>query len=251
MNIVFHPDYYKSDYADEQAAVSGRMEAVMSKVKDYYETVLPYPAELSDIQKVHTPEHIIKIQSNPVLFQAAMLSTGGAIRASQLAFAGTPAFAAIRPPGHHAYKDSCWGYCYFNNMAIALEKLFTEGRIKSAFILDFDAHTGDGTLDCFKNRKEVQIVNVFADDREKYIQVLDEKIEEAPKADIIAINAGFDSYKLDVGKKLDKFDFYQIGFKMKRLSIKWGHQRRFACLEGGYYLPDLGENVLSFCDGFK
>jgi acetoin utilization deacetylase AcuC-like enzyme len=250
MKIVFHPDYNKSDYADEQAALPGRMEAVMSCLGSF-ETIVPGQADIKDIELLHTQQHIEKIRSNDTLFRAAMLAAGGAIRASQIAMAGECAFAAIRPPGHHAYKNSSWGYCYFNNLGIALQKLFTEGRISSAFVLDFDAHTGDGTLDCFKGRSEVQIVNVFADDRDKYMQVLDEKIAEAPQADIIAINAGFDSYKLDVGRKLEKFDFYQIGYKMKRLSVKWGHQRRFACLEGGYYLPDLGENVLSFCDGFK
>ncbi len=251
MKIVFHPDYYKSDYADEQAAIPGRMEAAVSVVKNIYDNIIPSPAELSDIERVHKESHISKIKQNEILFKASLLAAGGVIKASQLAMSGVPAFAAVRPPGHHAYKDSSWGYCYFNNMATALEKLFSEGRIESAFILDFDAHTGDGTIDCFKNRREVQIVNIFADNREKYMQALDEKIAEAPRADIVAINAGFDSYKLDVGKKLEKFDFYQIGYKMKRLTMKWGHQRRFACLEGGYYLPDLGENVAAFCDGFK
>ncbi len=251
MQIVFHPDYYKSDYADEQAAIPGRMEAAISVIKKTYELIVPSKADPSDISRVHEDSHINKIKSDNVLYQASMLAAGGAIRASQIAMNGDPAFAAVRPPGHHAYKSSSWGYCYFNNIAIALEKLFAEGRIESAFILDFDAHTGDGTIDCFKNRAGVQIVNVFADDRDAYMKVLDSKIADAPKADIIAINAGFDSYKLDVGKKLEKFDFYQIGYKMKRLSLKWEHKRRFACLEGGYYLPDLGENVAAFCDGFK
>lgn len=251
MKLVFHPDYYKSDYADEQAAIPGRMEAAISVVQKLYDRVIPSAADYFDIKRVHKESHISKIESNEVLYRASLLAAGGVIRASQIAMNGDPAFAAVRPPGHHAYKDSSWGYCYFNNMAVALEKLFSESRIKSAFILDFDAHTGDGTLDCFKGRSEVQIVNVFAEDRDKYMQVLDEKIASAPKADIVAINAGFDSYKLDVGKKLEKFDFYQIGYKMKRLSVKWEHKRRFACLEGGYYLPDLGENVAAFCDGFK
>jgi acetoin utilization deacetylase AcuC-like enzyme len=38
---------------------------------------------------------------------------------------------------------------------------------------------------------------------------------------------------------------------MKHFSEKVANHRRFAVLEGGYYLPDLGKNVLAFCEGFK
>ncbi|MBA7516024.1 hypothetical protein ES705_08069 [subsurface metagenome] len=69
--------------------------------------------------------------------------------------------------------------------------------------------------------------------------------------DIVAVSAGFDSYKEDVGKKLTTFDFYLIGRLMKKFAKRMGHKRRFAILEDGYYLPDLGKNVLAFCQGFE
>jgi acetoin utilization deacetylase AcuC-like enzyme len=69
--------------------------------------------------------------------------------------------------------------------------------------------------------------------------------------DIIAVSAGFDNYEKDLGKKLRTFDFYNIGLILKNLCKRFGHNRRFAVLEGGYYLPDLGKNVEAFCGGFE
>ena len=71
------------------------------------------------------------------------------------------------------------------------------------------------------------------------------------KVDIIAVCAGFDSYIEDVGRKLSTFDFYRLGFMMKLLAKKMGHNRRYAILEGGYYHKDLGKNVLAFCQGLE
>jgi acetoin utilization deacetylase AcuC-like enzyme len=79
------------------------------------------------------------------LYDIAALAAGGAIQAARLGLE-TPAFGAIRPPGHHASSDSCWGFCYFNNMAVALLTLKDEGLIETATILDFDLHYGDGNV---------------------------------------------------------------------------------------------------------
>ena len=42
-------------------------------------------------------------------------------------------FALCRPPGHHASKDQYGGYCFFNNVAIAAEKLIEKGAKKILF----------------------------------------------------------------------------------------------------------------------
>ena len=60
-----------------------------------------------------------------------------------------------------------------------------------------------------------------------------------------------------MGKRLNIRNFgslpniITIGRLLQSYAIRLGHQRRFAVLEGGYYLPDLGKNVLSFCRGFE
>ena len=91
----------------------------------------------------------------------------------------------------------------------------------------------------------------MADNNKKYIKVIEDSIADIKYVDIVAVSAGFDSYEKDLGKKLKTFDFYLIGRMMKQLAKKMGHYRRFAILEGGYYQPDLGKNVLAFCQGFE
>jgi len=253
MKIVFNDKFFDSTYIDDNASLKGRMEAIIDTIKteSKYQIITNYSADYADILRVHQEEYIASIQSNDSLYNMALLAAGGAIKASQLAMDNEPAFACIRPPGHHAYKSSGWGFCHFCNMAIALKKLKDEGRISSAFILDFDAHTGDGTKDCLSDWKGIKILNPMADNNSQYIALIESYIKEIDYVDIIAVNAGFDSYIKDLGKKLETFDFYRIGYILKLLSKRLGHNRRFAILEGGYYLPDLGRNVLSFCQGFE
>ena len=81
----------------------------------------PLPASKEDILRVHTDEHVKSVEREGV-YEIAALAAGGAIKAAQIGLT-EPCFAVIRPPGHHASADSAWGFCYFNNMAIALEKL--------------------------------------------------------------------------------------------------------------------------------
>ncbi len=181
----------------------------------------------------------------------ASLAAGAAIEAGRLGYSGEPAFAAVRPPGHHAHKNSSWGYCYFGNLALAVLSLLNSGNIKTAFVLDFDAHTGDGTCELLGGREGVRILNPFEHEREKYIKLVESELHSLRNVDIFAVSAGFDSYEKDLGKKLKTFDFYQIGYLIKKASKRLCEGRRFASLEGGYYLPDLGKNVSAFCGGFK
>ncbi len=253
MKIVFNDRFYNSDYTNDGASASGRMEAIMDCIinESGYQIIQCDAAELSDITRVHDSRYIESVKEDSSLYDMAILSAGGAIKAARIAMDSEPAFACIRPPGHHAHPSSAWGYCVFCNMAVALEKLRNEGMINSAFILDFDAHGGDGTIDCLSHWKEAIILNPMADDRDSYVSLVENSVKHLDHVDIIAVNAGFDSYEKDAGRKLATFDFYRIGYILKLLAKKMGHERRFAILEGGYYLPDLGKNVLAFCQGFE
>jgi len=253
VKIVFHEDFKRTDYASNGASVPGRMEAIItSLVKEgHYEVVSPELALYEDFARAHSKTHIINIAKDIRLFKMASLASGGAILASKIALKGEPAFACIRPPGHHASRDSGWGYCAFCNMGIALLKLKEEGFIKSAFVLDFDAHKGDGNVDVLSGWEGIKILNPMADTNKEYLKKIEDYISNIQHVDMIAVSAGFDSYVKDLGKKLTTFDFYLIGRIMKKFAIKMGHERRFAILEGGYYQPDLGKNTLAFCQGFE
>jgi len=66
-------------------------------------------------------------------------------------------FAAVRPPGHHAGRDSGSGFCLFNNIAIAVQRLVNEG--KKVAVIDMDAHHGNGTQEIFYANDKVLFVS--------------------------------------------------------------------------------------------
>ena len=216
-----------------------------------FEFVIPDLAREADVLLAHAPAYVEAVKSDPKRFNMAMLSAGSAILAAEIGMSADPAFACLRPPGHHASYESAWGSCVFCNMGIALLKLKANKMINSAFVLDFDAHTGDGTKAVLSNWKACRIVNPYAENCKLYMEEIQDAINDISSVDIVGVCAGFDSYEKDLGKKLSTFDFYVIGDIMKKFAKRVANGRRFAILEGGYYLPDLGKNVLSFCQGFQ
>ena len=256
IQIIFHERYYNSDYADDPAALTGRLEGVMALIKsrpDMYRITAPEPASDTDILRVHGRGQLNIVKFNPLRYELAALAAGGAIEAARTAYEGTPSFAVIRPPGHHASADSSWGFCYFNNMAVSLLKLYAEGKIQTAFILDFDLHTGDGNINILDNRKDgfkVTILNPDSADRMSYMSEVERTMDNLTHADIIAASAGFDYGIEDWGGLLLTEDYRELGRMMKQTAERLCQGRRYAVLEGGYNHDALGRNAHSFCEGF-
>jgi acetoin utilization deacetylase AcuC-like enzyme len=194
------------------------------------------------------------IKRDLLLYELAALAAGGAITAAETAYNGDPAFAVIRPPGHHASADSCWGFCYFNNMSISLLKLFSEKKIRKAFVLDFDLHTGDGNINILQNRRDgfkVSILNPHSTERQGYLQEVEEYMKDLKDVDIFAASAGFDQGIDDWGSLLYPEDYTELGRLMKVYSEKICKGRRYAILEGGYNHEVIGLNTDAFCEGFQ
>ena len=252
MNIIFHEAFY-GVYAGDPAAASGRMEPIIGELKKHphYTFIIPEPADPEDLRRAHSEAHIETIRRSSVLYDMAILAAGGAIKAAELAFAGKPSFGCIRPPGHHASATSCWGFCFFNNMAVSLLKLMAEGKIQSAFILDFDLHRGDGNINILGDYKGIKILNPSSGNEKDYLLEIASVLEGAGDWDIIAASAGFDEYVDDWGGKLTTGAYREIGAMMKEFSEEHCNGRRYALLEGGYNYNDLGINIHAFCEGFR
>ena len=77
-------------------------------------------------------------------------------------------YAAVRPPGHHAGRDRAAGFCIFNNVAYAAQRLLDETSAERIAILDFDAHWGDGTAEIFYDRRDVLYISFHQDPRTLY-----------------------------------------------------------------------------------
>ncbi|MFW9987599.1 MAG: histone deacetylase family protein [Candidatus Odinarchaeota archaeon] len=256
MKIIFHKKYFNSNYAMDPAASPGRLEGIIEMLKknSEYEFIKPESSLRDDILRAHTERHLNSIKRNPLLFALASLAAGGAILAAQEGYNGNPTFAVIRPPGHHASADSCWGFCFFNNISISLLKLYSESKIKSAFILDFDLHTGDGNINILTNRDDdfkVKILNPSSSGHVNYIKEVESYMNKLHDIDIFVASAGFDQGIDDWGNLLYPEDYYELGNLMKNYSEKLCKGRRYALLEGGYNHSVLPKNVDSFCQGFK
>ncbi|MGZ3591079.1 MAG: histone deacetylase family protein, partial [Thermodesulfobacteriota bacterium] len=189
--------------------------------------------------------------AEPQVYEVGILAAGGAMLAAEMAFEGQPSFGLIRPPGHHASPHSCWGFCYFNNIAIAIKKLISEEKIKSALILDFDLHFGDGTSNTFSGSQSISYFHPEGTRREGFLEEVKRCLHTEKPYDIIAISAGFDRHEEDWGGLLKTEDYLTIGKWAKEASLKRCKGRRFGVLEGGYNHSVLGKNVKSFLQGLK
>jgi acetoin utilization deacetylase AcuC-like enzyme len=86
---------------------------------------------------------------NPQSYKAARLAIGASIQAVKAVLKGETktAFAAIRPPGHHAEFETAMGFCLFNNIFITAKKALEIEPTARVIIIDFDVHHGNGTQD--------------------------------------------------------------------------------------------------------
>ncbi|MCL2607467.1 MAG: histone deacetylase [Methanomassiliicoccaceae archaeon] len=120
-----------------------------------------------DVLKVHTEKLLNRLKSGgniPIdpdtmlrdeTYEYAMVSASVAVTAVRTAMNGTPALALTRPPGHHAERDRMCGFCYLNNVAIAVEA----AGVRTA-IVDIDVHHCNGTEEIFYDRDDVLVIDI-------------------------------------------------------------------------------------------
>lgn len=148
---------------DLHTECNARLRMAISGVPDWVEKLEPFPATVSDMERVHKPYYIRMIRELCALggkryidmntylteetFQVASYAAGSAIGALQRTLKGENSFALVRPPGHHAEPDKAMGFCIFNNVAIAAAHALETG--KKVAILDWDLHHGNGTQKMF------------------------------------------------------------------------------------------------------
>lgn len=239
----------------------------------------PFIANEKQILRAHLPEHLKNVKTGnwsdadtpvqPKMFEYAMHSTGGALRAMESALNGIHAFSLMRPPGHHAEKNRVMGFCHFNHAAIcALEAL--ERGVKKIAVFDFDVHHGNGTEDILRDCERAAYVSVHefpcypgtgqrsydrihnfpvlpSSPAEKFMQSSKNAIDAVRQwsPDLLIVSAGFDSYKRDplASQSMDLADFQKIGEWVTELKIP-----HFAILEGGYS-KDLPKCVYAYLRG--
>jgi acetoin utilization deacetylase AcuC-like enzyme len=247
LKVIYH-DLYLTDYPTASCETPARVVAIAHVLRKFYPVIQPSAASEDDILLVHTSSILNSVKADQDLYDAAAMAAGGALMAGELACQGQPTFAAVRPPGHHASPDSHWGFCFFNNVAISIEKLIRTGKISQALILDIDLHFGDGTDNFFRGRKDVVVANIQDDHRGLFLENVDKALV-SNEYDIVAISAGFDRHRQDWGGTLTTEDYFTIGSSVRDYARSGCDGKYFAVLEGGYNVDVLGENALALCKG--
>jgi acetoin utilization deacetylase AcuC-like enzyme len=271
MQLIFHPKTleYQGTLGNPQ-----RLIYAYDFLKNKYNFIKP--EEKIKEPTVHTKELIRKVKERDFyepdspayenIYDYAILAVNGAIKAQEI-----QGFSLIEPPGHHAGKDFLGGFCYFNNIAEAIQR----SKLKT-LILDIDGHHGNGTQDIFENNRDVFYISLHrsplypwtglecgdnflnvplqADCGEQiYIETLNQVIQKGRENfsfEQIAVSAGFDTYQGDLASLgLKEGSYYKIGKLIKKIA-KETNSKTFAVLEGGYS-KKLGSLIEEFVKGFE
>lgn len=298
--FVTHPHYRKHDPGlghperpDRLTAITDAIER--SRLAEALDRISPEPVDVEQLAAVHTHDYIQQVQDlaahgggaldpdtvvTPVSYDVALLSAGGAVAATRAVLEGraNTAFAAIRPPGHHALADRGMGFCLFNNVAVAVNVVRRQFNLPRICILDWDVHHGNGTQALFYADGGVLYISLHQENwypgtgaitetgvgdgigftiniplpagtgNEGYRVVFEEVIipvldESAPQ--VLLVSAGYDAH---FGDPLGGMLLTAAGFrKMTQMALDTRPDQRgvVAVLEGGYDRSHLANSVLA------
>jgi acetoin utilization deacetylase AcuC-like enzyme len=188
--VIFSPKYYQHNTGQGHPESAKRLHAIIKELKigrlsksKRWQFVAPEKAHIQDVELVHDIEYIKFIETfcmcggglldledtvaSPQSYEVALYAVGGALKAVNLVMERKfeNAFALVRPPGHHAEKVRAFGFCIFNNIAIAAKHLIRKYSLERIAILDIDAHHGNGTQEIFYRTNKVLYISLHQDPR--------------------------------------------------------------------------------------
>ncbi|MBI5658855.1 MAG: histone deacetylase family protein [Nitrosomonadales bacterium] len=213
---------------------------------------------------------------NPHSLEAALRAAGAAVMAVDRVMSGEAenAFCNIRPPGHHAGRNSAAGFCIFNNVAAAAAHALERHGLERVAIADFDVHHGNGTEDIFHDDARVMLCSTFrhpyypycgADSGNEHIinvplpyGTSGEEFRDAVtrrwlpalerfRPQLLLVSAGFDAHREDEmgGFGLNENDYAWVTGAIKDIAGRHAGGRIVSVLEGGYALQALGRSALA------
>lgn len=212
---------------------------------------------------------------SPGSLEAALRCVGGACAAvdAVLADEAGNAFLAMRPPGHHAERETAMGFCLFGTAAIAAKRALDHHGLNRVAVLDFDVHHGNGTQDLLWDEPRAFFASTHqmplypgsgaASERGAHGQIMN--VPLSPGSDggearvawdailkrcrefdpqLVIISAGFDSHRDDPLAQLqwDESDFAAITRSICDMAAEC-RAPVVSCQEGGYDLAALGRSV--------
>jgi acetoin utilization deacetylase AcuC-like enzyme len=248
-----------------------------------------------DLALVHSPRYLDALRSacergggwlDPdtyclrASYGVASAAVGAVLAATDAVLKGnaTSAFAAVRPPGHHARPQQAMGFCLLSNVAIAARYAQRRHGLGRVAIVDIDVHHGNGTQDAFYDDPTVLYVSTHqypfypgtgraeetgppeADGTNvniplpagcgdaEYAAVFEQLVEPIVRRfqpELLFVSLGFDAHFADpLGMMSLSVDGYgELMSRLRALADELCDGRLVAALEGGYDLDAVAWGV--------
>ena len=300
--VIFSPKFYQHNPGKTHPESAKRLKAIVNELcnsslskSKQWQFVSPEKAAIENVELVHDRNYINFIETvcrsgGGVLdsgdtvaslrsFDVALYAVGGTIKAVNLVMKKEyeNAFALVRPPGHHAEKFRAYGFCIFNNVAIATKYLLKKYKLKRVAILDIDSHHGNGTQEIFYETNKVLYISLhenpkifpktgfigeigeadglgynvniplpFKTGDQIYLKAMQEiaiPIMHQYKPQFILVSAGLDGHYTDpVGSlSLSALCYKRVYGLIVKLASKTCNERLVSVLEGGYSRRFIGK----------
>lgn len=292
---ITHPDCTRHEMGPHHPECPERLGAIndMLLTKGLLDYMAPYdaePATVDQLERAHAALYVQELiaasptegyhhvdpdtSMNPHTLQAALRAAGAVVQATDLVLGGKApsAFCNVRPPGHHAERDSAQGFCFFNNVAVGIRHALDVHGLQRVALIDFDVHHANGSEDILMDDERVLMCSIyekglFPDSGESHdgpnmvnvglpARMGSDAFREAvleqwlPALDafapqLIYISAGFDAHREDdMGNlALVEADYAWVTQQIMRLADRHCRGRVISCLEGGYALSALARST--------
>jgi acetoin utilization deacetylase AcuC-like enzyme len=299
--VFFYPEGHEAHNRPDTPDSPGRLLSASRALQkaglwDQYRQIKAEVIPEAVLQAIHSPDYLRDLVeicergewldedtfTMPATYRIALDAVGGAVGAARAVWQkeAQRGFALVRPPGHHAVRETGMGLCILNNTAITAEYLRQVEGAQRVAIIDIDAHHGNGIQDIFYERGDVlyisfhQFPNYVNSGRpdetgrgeglgatlnlpipmntgdEGFLAFMEQLV--LPKLDnfqpeILLVSAGFDAHWTDLmARQLLTVDGYA---RMVQKLADWSDRnclgRIVLILEGGYDLEALGYCVLA------